>query len=79
MTWFPLSLGAALTQAAQFAVIKGRGRVIPALVIVAWGQLLSALAWLTFFFFTGARFAAPLWVWPAIIASTTRLVSWACM
>ena len=57
MTWFPLSLGAALTQAAQFAVIKGRGRVIPALVIVAWGQLLSALAWLAFFLFTGIAYS----------------------
>jgi len=75
VTWFPLSLGAALTQAAQFAVIKGRGRVIPALVIVAWGQLLSALAWLAFFLFAGARFAAPLWVWPAIIASAVLAIS----
>lgn len=75
MTWFPLSLGAALTQAAQFAVIKGRGRVIPALVIVAWGQFVAAMAWAAFFLMTGARFSAPLWAWPAILASSALAIT----
>jgi drug/metabolite transporter (DMT)-like permease len=75
VTWFPLSLSAALTQAAQFAVIKGRGQTIPAFVVVAWGQLLSALAWLAFFLLTGAPFAAPRWVWPAVVASSFLAVS----
>jgi drug/metabolite transporter (DMT)-like permease len=75
VTWFPLSLGAALTQAAQFAVIKGRGRVIPALVIVAWGQFVAAMAWAAFFLMTGARFSAPLWAWPAILASSALAIT----
>jgi drug/metabolite transporter (DMT)-like permease len=75
VTWFPLSLGAALTQAAQFAVIKGRGQLIPALVAVAWGQSVAAVAWAAFFLATGAPFAAPLWVWPAIIASSALAIS----
>jgi drug/metabolite transporter (DMT)-like permease len=75
VTWFPLSLGAALTQAAQFAVIKGRGRVIPALVIVAWGQFVAAIAWAAFFLITGARFSAPLWAWPAILASSALAIT----
>jgi drug/metabolite transporter (DMT)-like permease len=75
VTWFPLSLGAALTQAAQFAVIKGRGRVIPALVIVAWGQLVAAMVWAAFFLITGARFSAPLWAWPAILASSALAIT----
>src|SRR5262249_25449924 len=49
LTWFALSLAAALTQAAQFAVVKGRARAIPPLVIVAGTQTVALAAWLGFF------------------------------
>src|SRR2546426_5954989 len=44
LSWFLLSLGAALTQAVQFAVVKGRGQAIPPIVIVAWTQTVATLA-----------------------------------
>jgi drug/metabolite transporter (DMT)-like permease len=70
MNWFVLSLGAAVTQATQFAVVKGRGREIPPLVIVTWTQGVAFLAWLAFFALTDSPFVAPRAVWPAILAST---------
>ncbi len=69
MTWFALSLCAALTQAVQFAVVKGRGRDIPPLVIVAWTQAVAFVAWVLFFLVSGHPFAAPRPAWPAIAAS----------
>lgn len=69
MTWFALSLCAALTQAAQFAVVKGRGRSIPPLVIVAWSQAVAFVAWVLFFLVSGHPFAAPRPAWLAIAAS----------
>ena len=69
MSWFALSLAAAVTQAAQFAVVKGRAREIPPLVIVAWTQLVAFLGWLVFFVLTDD---APVWpgrAWLAIAAS----------
>ena len=46
MNWFALSLAAAGTQATQFAVIKGRARDIPPVVIVAWTNAVAFTAWL---------------------------------
>jgi len=63
MTWFALSLAAAVTQAAQFAVLKGRAREIPPLVVVAWTQLVACLGWVTFFAVTGRSL-----VWPGVAA-----------
>jgi drug/metabolite transporter (DMT)-like permease len=49
MSWFALSLGAAVTQAAQFAVVKARAQAIPPLVIVASNQLVAVSAWAGYF------------------------------
>ena len=68
MSWFALALGAAATQAAQFAVIKGRGREIPPLVIVAWTQTVAFVSWVVFFLVSGRPFAMPGRVWPAVVA-----------
>jgi drug/metabolite transporter (DMT)-like permease len=64
-----LSLGAALTQAVQFAVVKGRARDIPPLVIVAWTQGVACAAWIAFFLVSGRAFTAPGAAWPAIAVS----------
>jgi drug/metabolite transporter (DMT)-like permease len=69
VTWFALSLCAALTQAVQFAVVKGRGRSMPPLVIVAWTQAVAFVAWVLFFLVSGHPFAAPRPAWLAIAAS----------
>jgi hypothetical protein len=36
VTWFVLALGAAVTQATQFAVVKARAQTIPPMVITVW-------------------------------------------
>ncbi|HUM17020.1 MAG TPA: EamA family transporter [Candidatus Nitrosotalea sp.] len=64
-----LSLGAALTQAVQFAVVKGRAREIPPLVIVAWTQAVAGTTWALYFLVSGHSFVEPGGTWPAIIAS----------
>lgn len=69
MTWFALSLAAAVTQAAQFAVLKGRAREIPPLVIVAWTQAVAFAGWLIFFALSGRPFVWPGRAWVAIAAS----------
>jgi drug/metabolite transporter (DMT)-like permease len=69
LSWFVLSLGAAVTQAGQFAVVKGRAQAIPPLVIVSWNQGVAVTAWLVFFAVTRHPFVAPSGVWPAIAAS----------
>ena len=69
MSWFALSLAAALTQAAQFAVVKGRGKPIPPLAIVAGTQLVAFTAWFLYFVITREPFTPPGRVWPAIPAS----------
>ena len=69
LSWFVLSLGAAVTQAAQFAVVKGRARSIPPLVIVAWTQVVAVVAWLAFFGLSGWPFVSPRGVWAAVIGS----------
>src|SRR5207245_6453828 len=70
LTWFALSLAAALTQAAQFAVVKGRARAIPPLVIVAGTQTMALTVWLGFFLVSGHPFTPPRSAWPAIAASS---------
>jgi drug/metabolite transporter (DMT)-like permease len=69
MSWFALSLAAAVTQAAQFAVLKGRARAISPLVIVAWTQTVAFLGWVSFFAFTGHSLVWPGRAWLAIAAS----------
>ncbi|MGH7367441.1 MAG: EamA family transporter [Candidatus Rokuibacteriota bacterium] len=74
LTWFGLSLGAALTQAVQFAVIKGRARDIPPLVIVAWTQAVACSAWIVFFLVSGHPFVPPGPAWPAVAASSVLVL-----
>jgi drug/metabolite transporter (DMT)-like permease len=64
-----LSLGAALTQAVQFAVVKGRARELSPLVIVAWTQAVACVAWVVFFLVSGHPFVPPGPAWPAVAAS----------
>jgi drug/metabolite transporter (DMT)-like permease len=70
VSWFALSLGAAATQAGQFAVVKGRARDIPPFVIVAWTQAVAVGAWAVFFLVSGHPFASPGRAWPAVLASS---------
>jgi drug/metabolite transporter (DMT)-like permease len=69
-----LSLGAAVTQAAQFAVVKGRGRDIPPLVIVVWTQAVGVVAWLVFFVVSGRSFVPPGVAWPAVLGSAVLVI-----
>jgi drug/metabolite transporter (DMT)-like permease len=69
-----LSLGAAVTQAAQFAVVKGRARDIPPLVIVVWTQGVAVAAWLVYFAVSRRPFVAPGEAWPAVIGSAVLVV-----
>jgi drug/metabolite transporter (DMT)-like permease len=65
-----LSLGAAVTQAGQFAVVKARAQDIPPLVVVASNQLVAVSAWAVFFAGSGERFVTPDGrAWLAIVAS----------
>src|SRR5256885_17245752 len=41
LTWFALCLAAALTPAAQFAVVKGRARAVPPLLLLARAQTVA--------------------------------------
>jgi drug/metabolite transporter (DMT)-like permease len=74
LIWFALSLGAALTQAAQFAVVKGRAREIPPLVVVAWTQSVACAAWVVFFLVSGHVFVPPGAAWPAVAASSVLVL-----
>src|SRR2546422_3418099 len=75
LTWFALSLAAALTQAAQFAVVKGRARAIPPLVIVAGTQTVALTVWVGFFLVSGHVFTPPRSAWPAIAASSVLVTA----
>jgi drug/metabolite transporter (DMT)-like permease len=66
---FVLSLGAALLQAGQLAVVKGRARAIPPLVIVAWTQTVAFTAWVVFFAVSSQSVGAPRTAWTAIAVS----------
>jgi drug/metabolite transporter (DMT)-like permease len=74
LIWFALSLGAALTQAAQFAVVKARAREIPPLVVVAWTQSVACVAWIVFYLVSGRVFVPPGAVWPAVAASAVLVL-----
>jgi drug/metabolite transporter (DMT)-like permease len=74
LIWFVLSLGAAVTQAAQFAVVKARARAIPPFVIVAWTQAIAFFAWLIFFVVSGHTFVSPGFVWLAIVTSAVLVM-----
>ena len=50
-------------------MVKGRGREIPPLVIVAWTQGVACTAWVLFFLLSGRPFVAPGPLWPAVAAS----------
>lgn len=58
----------------QFAVVKGRARDIPPLVIVAWTQGVACLAWVVFFVVSGRAFVPPGAAWPAIAASSLLVI-----
>src|SRR3989441_970307 len=79
LSWFVLSLGAALTQAAQFAVVKGRAQAIPPIVIVAWTQAVATLAWLAFFAVSGHAFTWSRSAWPAVLASSLLVTGMATL
>jgi drug/metabolite transporter (DMT)-like permease len=53
----------------QLAVVKGRARAIPPLVLVAGTQIVAFTSWLVFFAVSGHPLAAPGRAWPAIVAS----------
>jgi drug/metabolite transporter (DMT)-like permease len=74
LIWFALSLGAALTQATQFAVVKARARDIPPLVVVAWTQGVACVAWVAFFLVSGHAFVPPGAAWPAVAASAVLVL-----
>ena len=58
----------------QFAVVKGRAREIPPLVIVAWTQAVACAAWVIFFVVSGHAFVPPGAAWPAIAASSLLVI-----
>ena len=74
ISWFVLSLGAAVTQAVQFAVVKGRARELAPLVIVAWTQAVAFAAWTLFFVATGQGPVVPRATWFAIAASAVLVL-----
>lgn len=70
MTWFALSLGAAVTQAGQFAVVKARAREISPLVVVASNQLVAVTGWALFFLVSGHPHVMPQGrAWLAVVGS----------
>jgi drug/metabolite transporter (DMT)-like permease len=74
LNWFLFSLGAAVTQAAQFAIVKGRAQAIPPIVIVAWTQTVATLAWLAFFAVSGHAFTWSRAAWPAVLGSSVLVM-----
>jgi drug/metabolite transporter (DMT)-like permease len=58
-----------VTQAAQFAVLKGRAREIPPLVIVAWTQTVACTGWLLYFALSQEPFVRPGRAWLGIVVS----------
>jgi drug/metabolite transporter (DMT)-like permease len=63
--WFALALAAALMQAGQLAVVKGRARGLSPLVIIFWTQALGLTVWLVYFLATRTpyRMTGPMWSW----------------
>ena len=60
-----LSLGGALSQSGQLAVIKGAVPHVPPIVLVAWGQAMGAAGWAAWLALTSGPFVAPpgQWAW----------------
>jgi drug/metabolite transporter (DMT)-like permease len=69
VTWAILALGAAVTQGAQFAVVKGGARHIPPFVLIFWVQALGVTAWSAYFVVTGRPVAVPPAAWPWVAAA----------
>lgn len=67
--WFALALAAALTQAGQFAMVKGRARGLAPLVIIFWTQTLGLAVWMAYFLATGAPYRMTSAMWPWALAS----------
>jgi drug/metabolite transporter (DMT)-like permease len=63
-----------VTQAGQFAVVKGRARAVPPLVVVVWTQGVAVGAWLVFFAVSGRAFVSPGTVWPAVATSAVLVL-----
>src|SRR5258706_16064343 len=57
--WFALALAAALAQAGQFAVIKGRARHLHPFLIMLGTQVIGVTVWSLITWAAGASFAAP--------------------
>ena len=72
--WFALALGAALVQAGQFAVVKGRGRHLHPFLIMLGTQVIGVIVWSVITWVTGASFLAPWrmagWVIAAVLLAT---------
>jgi len=72
--WFALALGAALAQAGQFAVVKGRGRHLHPFLIMLGTQVIGVIVWSVITWVTGASFLAPWrmagWVIAAVLLAT---------
>ena len=64
MLWFGLSLGAAVAQSGQFAVVKGGAAHVPPVVLILWAQVVAAVGWAAWLALTGGRFVAPPAEWP---------------
>ena len=73
-TWFLLSLGAAVTQATQFAVIKGRARNLAPLAIVMWTQSVAFVAWVIYFAIARHAVDVPRFTWLAIATSAVLVL-----
>ena len=67
--WFAYSLAAAVLQAGQFAVVKGRARHVPPLVVIVWVQVFGVTAWMAYVLLGNARFAVPGGGWRWVLAS----------
>jgi len=72
--WFALALGAALAQAGQFAVVKGRARHLHPFVIMLGNQVIGVIVWSVITLVAGASFRAPWrlagWVIAAVLLAT---------
>jgi drug/metabolite transporter (DMT)-like permease len=63
------ALGAAITQSAQLALVKGRAGHIPPLVLILWVQVVGAAAWGAYFLVTRRPVIVPAGSWPWIAAA----------
>lgn len=73
--WFVLAFAAALTQAGQFAMVKGPARGVPPVIMVLWTQALGVVVWAVYFLATGAAFALPRATWPWVAGAVVLAAS----